>query len=231
MGELWQFLEQAGGPAPGSSIGHIALALLLAFVLGQALAWTYCWTHSGLSYSRSFIQSLILVTILVALVMIVVGSNLVTAFGLLGALAIIRFRNVLKDTRDTVFIFSALVVGLAVGSMRWATAVVGTVALLLVSVYLSVTRFGSRGQYDGFLRYRLPDDESARSEAERQVARFCRRVKPVAVRQFGGEPLTDFTFHVRLRDRERGRDLVVQLERIPGMTDVSLVLQEELAEV
>ena len=64
----------------------------------------------------------------------------------LGALALIRFRNVLKDTRDTVFVFIALVTGMAVGSQRYMTAIVGTIAMSLAALYLNMTSFGSQGK-------------------------------------------------------------------------------------
>ena len=71
----------------------LLLSLTLAFVLGQMVAWVYQRTHSGLSYARSFTQSLVLLMMIVSLVMHVIGDSIVTAFGLIGALAIIRFRS------------------------------------------------------------------------------------------------------------------------------------------
>ena len=117
MGELLGTLEAV--PVGGDrSIEAMLLSFLLAFVLGQVVAWGYSRTHSGLSYSRSFTQSLVIMSVVVSFVMFVIGNSIVTAFGLLGALALIRFRNVLKDTRDTVFVFISLVVGMSVGTQR-----------------------------------------------------------------------------------------------------------------
>ena len=79
------------------SLQSTILTLLMAFVLGQAIAWTYAWTHSGLSYSRSYTQSLVLMTIVVSLVMLVIGDSIVTAFGLLGALALDPLRQCGKE--------------------------------------------------------------------------------------------------------------------------------------
>src|SRR5262245_63059604 len=93
--------------------------------------------------------------LVVTLVMVVIGSSIITAFGLLGALALIRFRNVLKDTRDTVFIFISLVIGMAVGTQRYMIAVVGTTGLILAVLYLERISFGSTGRYDGYLTLRL----------------------------------------------------------------------------
>ena len=93
------------------------------------------------------------------------GLDLLTsAFGLIGALAIIRFRNVLKDTRDTVFVFFSLVLGMAIGVGQYTASLVGTVGLLLAAGSLTMTGFGSRGRFDGhlsFLAGHTADDEGS----------------------------------------------------------------------
>ena len=107
MDRLWQLMEDTPNGVGTFTPQTIVLSLLLAFVLGQVLAWVYYLTHNGLSYSRSYVQSLILITVVIAMVMAVIGNNIITAFGLMGALAVVRFRNVIKDTRDIAFIFCA----------------------------------------------------------------------------------------------------------------------------
>ena len=213
------------------SLGAAVLTLLLAFVLGQVIAWTYAWTHSGLSYSRSYTQSLVLMTIVVSLVMLVIGDSLVTAFGLLGALALIRFRNVLKDTRDTVFVFMALVVGMAVGTQRFQLAILGTVILLLIVIYLNATSFGTLGRYDGYLTLRVSAAGRGRHEPTDLLKRFCRAFKQISTRQSGEEESAEFVFQVGLRDRERSAELLRELRRIDGVIHASLVLRSEMSEI
>jgi hypothetical protein len=212
------------------SFESIVLSLLLSFVLGQLIAWIYSWSHSGLSYSRSFTQSLVLMTLVVSLVMYVIGNSIITAFGLLGALALIRFRNVLKDTRDTVFVFIALVTGMAVGSQRYMTAIVGTVALALAALYLDMTSFGTQGRFDGYLTCRLSAG-SDRSDMSQLLHRFCRAIKQVSTRQSGEEEGAEMVYQVGLRDRERVAELLDELRGLPGVSHASLVLRNELSEV
>jgi uncharacterized membrane protein YhiD involved in acid resistance len=207
------------------------LSLLLAFVLGQMIAWTYAWTHSGLSYARSFTQSLVLLTIVVALVMLVIGNSIVTAFGLLGALALIRFRNVLKDTRDTVFVFMSLVLGMAVGTQRYELAIIGTAVLLLVVLYLNTTSFGTLGRYDGYLTLRLASATRDKTESRVLLDRFCRAVKQISTRQSGEEESAEFVFQIGLRDRGRSTELLQELRGLEGVTHASLVIRNELSEV
>jgi len=213
------------------SLESTLLSLLLAFVLGQLIAWTYAWTHSGLSYSRSFTQSLVLLTIVVTMVMFIIGNSIVTAFGLLGALALIRFRNVLKDTRDTVFVFASLVVGMGVGTQRYQLAIIGTAALLLVVVYLTKTSFGTLGRFDGYLTLRVSEADGHRDESAALLERFCRAVKQISTRQTGEVEGAEYVYQVGLRDRERSNELLEELRRVEGVTHVSLVLRSELSEV
>lgn len=228
-----RFMEVLNGPTSGGdySFQSTLLALLLAFVLGQVIAWTYAWTHSGLSYSRSFTQSLVLMTLVVSLVMFVIGNSIITAFGLIGALALIRFRNVLKDTRDTVFVFISLVVGMAVGSQRYMVAIVGTIALLLAVLYMNITQFGTLGRYDGYLTLRVASAVAGRTESSAMLDRFCRSVKQISTRQSGEEESAEFVYQVGLRDRDRSTEFLGALRELEHVTHASLVMRNELSEV
>ena len=85
--------------------------LILAFVIGQVIGWTYMYTHRVLSYSQTFTASLVVLPVLVALMMMLMSGSVIIAFGLLAVFAVVRFRNVLKDTRDTCYVLWAIVEG------------------------------------------------------------------------------------------------------------------------
>src|SRR5213592_35620 len=207
------------------------MSLLLAFFLGQLVAWVYTWTHSGLSYSRAFTQSLVIMTIVVTMLMFVIGNSIVTAFGLLGALALIRFRNVLKDTRDTVFILVSLVIGMSVGTQRYLMAILGSVMMMLLVLYLDATSFGSMGRYDGYLTLRLSLAGQGGSNYPHMIRRFCRTSRKISIRQSGDEEGTELIYQIGLRDRERSSELLEQLRSLEGVTHASLLLRNELSEV
>jgi len=226
---IFDFLKgmEATDLAPAYTLENLALTLLLGVFLGQVVAWVYMWTHSGVSYARTFTQSLVLLTIVVSLVMFVIGNSIVTAFGLIGALAIIRFRNVLKDTRDTVYVFFSLVLGMALGSQRHLAALVGTAALLIVALYLHFTNFGSLSSFDGHVSVRV----SAGGEFPKPILkRHCRRTRQISARH-RKEDEVDYVLEVRLRNRNRGAELVSELQAAAGIAAASLVLRDELAEI
>ena len=107
-----------------TNVPAMVLGLLLAFAGGHVIAWVYMFTHTGLSYSRSFVNSLVVMPIVVAMVMMVLSNNLVTAFGLMAVFAIVRFRNILRDTLDTTYVLGVIVIGMACGTQKFTSAVV-----------------------------------------------------------------------------------------------------------
>lgn len=231
MDRLWQLIEEtpvSGGPFNPQTV---LLSLLLAFVLGQVLAWVYCATHCGLSYSRSYVQSLILITVVVALVMTVIGSNIITAFGLMGALAIVRFRNVIKDTRDIAFIFSALVVGMAAGSQRYVPAILGTVILSLIVLYLFFTDFGSHEPHNGFLRFSLHRPLGPDHPVPDLLRRFCGGFTLISVQDSGFGGATEYAYQILVRHPAQNEEFLAKLKQVEGIDNVSLILQEKLLEV
>ncbi|MEK7208037.1 MAG: DUF4956 domain-containing protein [Patescibacteria group bacterium] len=109
------------------SAAVITLNLVLTLVLELVVVYMYKKTHQGLSYSSSFVFTFLLVGLIGAVVMMVVQHNLARAFGLLGAFSLIRFRTILKETRDIAFLFFALGVGIAVGTNNYAIAFISTI--------------------------------------------------------------------------------------------------------
>ena len=129
-------------------IPGLILGLLLAFAGGHILAWVYMVTHSGLSYSRSFVRSLAVMPVVVSLVMHVLANNIITAFGMMAVFTIVRFRNMLRDTLDTTYILLVLVLGMATGSEKFTSALIGLGAVCSALLYLWVSAFGTRHRYD-----------------------------------------------------------------------------------
>jgi hypothetical protein len=231
MDRLWGLMEEtplSGGPFTPETI---LLSLLLAFVLGQILAWVYYITHSGLSYSRSYVQSLILITVVISMVMTVIGNNIITAVGLMGALAIVRFRNVIKDTRDIAFIFCALVVGMASGSQRYLTAIIGTMVLSLIAIYLFFTDFGSHEPHNGFLRFSLRGPLGPDHPVPEVLRRFCGNYTMISMQDSGFGGPAEYAYQIMIRNTARNEELVAELEKVEGIESISLTMQEKLLEV
>jgi uncharacterized membrane protein YhiD involved in acid resistance len=138
---------------------EILLNLALAFTLGMLVSFIYKLTHKGLSYSQSFMLTNIFIAIIVCMVIMVIGNNLARAFALVGALSIIRFRTVVKDTKDTAYIFWALAAGLASGTGSYFLAISGSFIISTVAYILYITNYGSIHKSEFILQFRLNKDK------------------------------------------------------------------------
>ncbi len=203
------------------------LSILLAFLAGQVLAWVYMRTHQGLSYSRAFVISLVVMPVIVALVMWVMANNLVTAFGLMAVFAIVRFRNILKDTLDTTYVLGAIVVGMACGMQRFTTAVVSVLVVAAILLYVRLTSFGLRHRFDHLIQVRWVGAQFGHAQAVALLRAHALRLQvPDAG---GGMPESrELTYRFLARDPQRLPELVTRLRELPGAQDVvCLPLLEE----
>lgn len=213
------------------NVPALILGLLLAMLCGQVMAWVYMLTHSGLSYSRSFVNSLVMMPILVALVMQVLNNNLVTAFGLMAVFAIVRFRNILRDTLDTTFILSVIVLGMACGTQKFATALIGCTIVAAVFLVLWFTSFGSRHRYDLLLNLHWARPLTDLMDLQRLLARHSLKAHCASQRSNEGYEGTDLSYRLLLRDANRVEDLLKEVRELTGVSRVTSLKAEDESEL
>lgn len=126
------------------STEEIVLHILASAVISIAIYLSYWYTHAGTAYSKKFNVSLVTLTILTGTVMTVIGNNIALSLGMVGALSIVRFRTAIKDSRDTTYIFWAIIVGICCGVGDYLVAGAGTVVVFLVLLVLGRVRNENR---------------------------------------------------------------------------------------
>ena len=114
----------------------ILLNIVLAAVLGFFIFLSYAISHRGTIYSRKFNASLVILAVLTGTVMTVIGNNIALSLGMVGALSIVRFRTAIKDSRDTVYIFWSIIVGICCGVGDYAVACIGSAVTFAVILLL-----------------------------------------------------------------------------------------------
>lgn len=126
-------------------VGQVIEGLAVALVCGFLVSLLYRWTCRGPNYSITFVNALPALSMITAIVIMVIGNNLAHAFGLVGALSIIRFRTAIKDIHDIVFIFIffSLAVGIAAGVGLYSTAIIGTIFIGVSILILSRINYAS----------------------------------------------------------------------------------------
>lgn len=218
----------AGGPE------GIAFGLLLAFLIGQSIGWMYIRTHNVLSYSQTFAASLVVLPVLVTLMMMLVSGSMAIAFGLLAVFAVVRFRNVLKDTRDTTFILWSIVEGMAVGTGQISTSVIGLLAVGCVVFYLSWTQYGRRHEFDTVAHLRCVagdvGDVDVADLVRPVLRRHCQKTVLAAMDQ-DEQRNVDLSFRLLMRDPDRRNELQKELEHVSSVERVALIVRDDESEV
>jgi len=128
--------------APTFAVAAI-ISLLGALALMIPVAWVYLLTKQRRGYDESVVQSMLILPIAVAGMVFIVQYNYALAFALAGIVASVRFRTTLQDTKDAVYVFLAIGVGLASGAFYLAVAGILSLVFNAVILYLFWSNFGN----------------------------------------------------------------------------------------
>lgn len=137
---LHELIQSAGGTEGALSPGVVALRLAAACLLGWLLAFTYRRAHTGDAPPDSIPQTQILLCIGGALIWLVVGDNLVRAFGLAGTIGLIRYRTRIRDPKDTTVLLFSMVLGMACGLGQYVVAAIGAAFTIVTLLLLATIR-------------------------------------------------------------------------------------------
>lgn len=205
-------------------------ALLLSFALSMLIAWVYVWTYQGVGYLRTFVQTIAMAGVVAALVMLAIGDDVARGLGMVGALTLVRFRTSLKDTRDLMFVFASLAVGVACGVQAFGVAIVGTFVFLGATAYLTWSEFGSRREFDAVLRFRAPSRAEYDERVRWVLGRHCRKLSLINLRA-AGEQSQEYAFHVKLTRANAEAALMQELEGVAGVQDAIMLKQDATLEM
>lgn len=222
----------AAGSAQSMNIQQVIAAILLSFVLCSVIAKLYQVTFQSLSYSRSFVHTLILGGMITCMVMMAVGNNIASGVGVLGALSLIRFRTVVRDPRDMMFLFAALGIGISCGAGMFAIAIAGCILLSSVIVLLHFAPFATHRRYEAMLRFLVEtDDDTARVQVDSIMSECCSAYMLIAMREAVQGDLLEYSYQVRLIDPSYQVDIVKKLEALDSIAEVNLVMQRTTVEL
>ena len=217
------FLKSPFVNGPNVAPLDVLIRLLAALVLGGLVAWIYRRTRKSTEVTASFPVTLVLLSVLIAMVTQVIGDNVARAFSLVGALSIVRFRTVVRDTQDTAYVIFSVVVGMAVGANNPWVAVIG-LAVVGFAAFVMMTRSGalsdSRPAFLLRLRVGLGHDLDKLLGDTLDAHLEKRELLSIGTARQGIS--LDFTYQTRLRPDGSPDELVKALNRVEGVQSVEL---------
>ena len=216
---LLELLESTGQ----LTLETIVTRLGAASILACFIFLSYWLSHDGSIYSKKFNVSLVALTIITTTVMIVIGNNIALSLGMVGALSIVRFRTAIKDSRDTVYIFWTIVVGICCGSGDYLVAGVGSAFAFVLLLLFGRVRNDNRM----LLIIRAARTSEGRIEGlvfQRFARKATLRVKNTT------EDSVEFIFEMTRKTLDRGskdKSIADTLYEAGGVEYVNIVAQND----
>lgn len=202
---------------------NIVVNLAFTFVLSLAIAFVYKKTHRGLSYSQSFLFTLIIVSVITTIAMMVIGNSLATAFGLLGAFSIIRFRTPVKDSKDTGYIFFSLVEGMAIGTNNHLIAIVSTIVVLFLVWVLHKINFGALHKNDYLLVFAVDYQKQQTDSFAGIFEKYLKNSVLLNINAKENNHKSEMVYSVTFIDESQSNALIQDLMTVAGVSDIRII--------
>ena len=217
--KLFQVFESAGE----LSVQDVATNIVMAAVLGFVIFVSYYITHRGTIYSKKFNASLVVLTVLTGTVMTVIGNNIALSLGMVGALSIVRFRTAIKDSRDTVYIFWTIIVGICCGVGDYTVAAIGSVAAFIVLLILGCIKNDNR------MLIIVRASRARQSVIQAYIFKQFNRKAKMRVRNTT-EEMVEFIYEITAKELlkvERSVNVTDEIYDLGGVEYVNIVMQND----
>ncbi|MBN2279845.1 MAG: DUF4956 domain-containing protein [Candidatus Marinimicrobia bacterium] len=201
--------------------------LLVAFMAGLIISAVYRLAVKGPNYSISYLNSLIILSMITAVIIMVIGNNLARAFGLVGAMSIIRFRTAVKDILDIIFIFFSLAVGMAAGVSLHFVAMGSAIIIGLVFIMLSKLDFIYPKKKEILVQFSYEKDGREDRPYIEVFKNYCKTYDLINVKSLGDRELLEISYYVYLGKNQDPEALIRALRAIEGVNYANLLFDEE----
>jgi hypothetical protein len=222
---MQDFLKTTAENLPTFSFAVI-VRLIAAAAFGFGVAWIYRRTRPASDVGTSFPATLVLLAPLITMVTSVIGDSTARAFSLVGALSIVRFRTVVRDTQDTAFVIFTVGVGMAMGAtpiQPWV-AIAGMIivggAAFLLRPRPSAARLGAPLPYLVRVRVGLGHDVEKLASGVFSTYMTQRRIRSIETAKQGIS--IDVTYEAALKEDNAAAELVATLNKLDGVQDVQI---------
>ena len=204
---------------------EVAVRLAAALLLGAIVSVIYRATRPASEVVPSFTTTLVLLAVLIAMVTQVIGDNVARAFSLVGALSIVRFRTVVRDTQDTAYVIFAVGVGMAAGAGNLAVGASGIVAVAVAALALR-HRSGAGPRAGGAptheLQVRVGIGHDTGSLLGPVLDAYVPDRSVITMSSVRQGTAVEVTYRTRVADEATGEALVRALNRLEGVQGITL---------
>ena len=209
------------------TLESMILNIIVALICGITITFFYRISYRGLNYSATFVNALVILSMITSIVIMIIGNNLARAFGLVGAMSIIRFRTAVKDSQDIVFIFFALAIGMASGIGFYGLAIIGTLFVGTTIYVLYKTDYATIKKREFLLQFSYKPGDETEPPYMSLLKSYCNEYRLINIKSYEDGSLLEPSFYVNLKDRDKSSNFVKEVSKTEGISNVNLFFDEE----
>lgn len=206
------------------------VTILTAFVLGGIISLTYMKTGNKYGFSQNFTLTLVMTPAIVSIIILLIGSNIARAFSLAGAFSIIKFRSAPGDPKDIAYVLFTMAGGLACGAGYYGYALLFTVVLCLLMIFLKIINFGAGKSSLKLLKITVPEDLDYEGAFDEILGRYTTEYELKKVRTTDLGSLYELVYNVTLDNKTSQKEFIDALRCRNGNLNITLSMRAEASE-
>ena len=190
------------------TLGQFLIAVLASMVLGFVVSIYYMFRNT---YSKSFVPSLILIPAIECVVIIMINGNMGAGIAVAGSFALIRFRSARGSAKDLTAIFMAMAFGIICGTGYIGIAVLFTLIVCAVGMFLSFVKYG---ECDGKMRYlkiTVPENLNYDEAFEEVLDNYCSSYEIEKVKTLSLGSLFRVDYSIVMKDTSKIKAMIDDL--------------------
>ena len=133
----------------------IVFNMLLALVSGLIMAAGYVLANKEKKFSKNFVITVILLPVIMTVIIPFIATDLKKTLSLAGVFALVRFRSIPGDSKDILYVFFSLSVGLIIGLNSYAVAF--TLCIFVSLLFVLISNFWKVNDKQ-ILKITIPED-------------------------------------------------------------------------
>lgn len=206
------------------SVSSALICMGLAVVLGIVISAVHTITSRS---NKNFAITLAVLPAIVQVVIMLVNGNLGTSVAVAGAFALVRFRSMPGNSKEIVSVFFSMAIGLALGMGYAVFAVYATLAISLILLILSKTKFGCTRDQEKRLKVTIPEDVDYNEELSGILKNYTSRYNVERIRTINLGSMYEITYNIVLKDKVNEKNMLDELRVKNGNLNISLNTIEE----
>lgn len=219
---MFESILSASSTNSSISISSSVLSLAAAVVIGLVIGFAYSYSSKKKSYNKEFIVGLSLLPAIVSIVILLIGSNIASAFSMAGAFALVRFRSAPGSAKDIAIVFFAMASGLACGLGFITYACISVVVILGLLLVLSLSGYCESRSVVKQLKVTIPENLNYQSVFDEVFAKYAEKSELRNVKTTNMGTLFELTYHVGMKKESDEKSFIDELRCRNGNLNISL---------